>query len=49
MGSPSRDAVRNVVLLESVRGRPARLEALGFSFRHPQLDGALAEILHPGR
>jgi len=38
-------AMADEVLLASQRARPARLAALGFEFRHPRLDGALAAIL----
>ncbi len=35
------------VLLASQRAVPARLAELGFRFAHPELDGALAEVLGP--
>ena len=35
----------NELLLASQRVRPSRLEETGYTFRHPQLEGALRAIL----
>jgi uncharacterized protein (TIGR01777 family) len=38
----------DTLLLSSTRVAPARLEASGYAFRHPDLEGALRYLLHKG-